>query len=204
MKALLTVLLLASVGVAADAQSAPPPDPPDLVVVKHSWSKERLNWEGDPFSGPNENFDQLRVRMRNEKRIMDAKSGGNQVELNKVEREARADSANIERIRAQTPARYGFLYKTSFRNAGGKTIKQIDWDYLFIDAATNQIVGRIELGADEKVEPGKKKDFSFFLPTPPAQTISVHALNSKERAGLVEQVVLVRVVYADGTIWQRP
>lgn len=203
MKALFAVLLFASTCVAVDAQSAPQSDPSDLVVLKYSWSKERLNWEGDPFGGPNENFDQLRVRMRNEKRIMDAKNGGNQVELNKVEREARADSANIERIRAQTPARYGFLYKTSFRNTGGKTIRGMDWDYVFSDAATNQVIGRIELGSDQKIEPGKKKDFAFFIPTPPTRTISVHALNGKERQGLTEQVVLMRVVYADGSVWQR-
>src|SRR3954464_1880816 len=119
MRALFALLFLACSCAAAFAQTPEPPPVADahgLAVVKHSWSKERLNWEGDPFGGPNENFDQMRVRMRNEKRILDAKAaGGNQVELNKVEREARADSANIERMRAKGPARYGFLYKTTLR-----------------------------------------------------------------------------------------
>ena len=34
--------------------------------------------------------------------------------------------------------------------------------------------------------------------------VSVHALDKRERAGLNEQVVLVRVLYEDGTVWQRP
>ena len=45
------------------------PDPPDLVVLKFSWSKERIGWERDPFGGAVENFDEMRARARNEKRI---------------------------------------------------------------------------------------------------------------------------------------
>lgn len=206
MKSLFAVLLLAAAPFAAHAQAtAPTQDPPDLVVVKHSWSKERLNWEGDPFGGPNENFDQLRVRMRNEKRIMDAKSnpGGNQVELNKVEREARADSANIERIRAQGPARYGFLYKTSLRNTGAKAVREVDWDYVFTDAATGEEVGRRQFTSVAKIAPGKSRELSFTVPMPPTRKISAQALDRKEREGLHERVVLVRVLYEDGTVWER-
>ena len=65
------------------------------------------------------------------------------------------------------------------------------------------MVGRIELGSDDKIEPGKKREMTFLLPTPPAKTISVQALNDKERQGLTEQIILVRVVYADGSVWQR-
>src|ERR671921_115514 len=112
MRVLSALLFLACTFAPATAQTQTTPPPtqptegqPGLAVVKFGWSKERLNWEGDPFGGPNENFDEMRVRMRNEKRILDAKRGGSQIELNKVEREARADSANIERIRNQPPAR---------------------------------------------------------------------------------------------------
>jgi uncharacterized protein affecting Mg2+/Co2+ transport len=207
MRVLSALLFLACTFSAARAQSTPPPAPDahGLVVVKFSWSKERLNWEGDPFGGPNENFDQMRVRMRNEKRILDAKAaGGNQVELNKVEREARADSANIERIRAKSPARYGFVYKATLHNGGGKAVKAVEWDYVFTDAATRQEVGRRQFSSEERIAPGKKKEFAFFVSAPPAQTVSVDALNRKERDGLAEEVVLVRVTYEDGTVWERP
>lgn len=175
---------------------------PAVAVIKFSWDKERIGWEGDPFAGPVENFDEMRVRARNEKRIDDAKKSGSP-EVDRIKREARADSSILERARQKTPPRYAFRYTASFKNIGGKTIKQIDWDYLFFDAATNRMVGRIEFGSDMKIEPGKKKGVSFFLPTPPAKTISVQALNDKERQGLTERIILVRVVYADGSVWQR-
>ena len=187
----------AAAAVPADAQA-----PTDVEVVKHSWSKERLDWEGDPFGGTVENFDDLRRRFADMRRIDRARGTGNVGDAKKVEVEMRSEQ--VIKARPPAPPRYAFRYSASFRNNGAKAIKQIDWDYLFFDAATRQMVGRIELGSDDKIEPGKKREVSFFLPTPPSKTINVQSLNSKERAGLVEQVILVRVVYADGTVWQRP
>jgi hypothetical protein len=208
MRVLSALLFLACTFAPARAQEAQGAQPaagqPDLAVIKFSWSKERLNWERDPFGGPNENFDQMRVRMRNEKRILDAKSGGSQIELNRVEREARTDSANIELMRAQPPARYGFMYKLTLQNNGAKAVKEVDWDYVFTDAATGQEVGRHQFASGEKIGPGKKREFSYFIPSPPTRTVSANALNRKEREGLSEQVVVVRVLYEDGTVWQRP
>ena len=205
MRTLLFCLLVVCSAVAARAQSLAPAaaaGPSDVEVVKHSWGKERLNWEGDPFGGSVENFDDLRRRFADMRRIDRARGTGNIGEAKKVENEMRAEQ--VIKARPPAPPRYAFRYVASFRNTGAKTIKQIDWDYVFFDAATNQMVGRIELGSDDKIEPGKKKEVSFFLPTPPARTVSVQSLNSKERQGLIEQIVLMRVVYADGTVWQRP
>lgn len=207
MRILSALFLLACACAPAYAQTQPPPETTalsDLAVVKFSWSKERLNWERDPFGGPNENFDQMRVRMRNEKRILDAKGGGSQIELNKVEREARADSANIERLRAEPPARYGFMYKLTLLNNSARAVREVEWDYVFTDAATGQELGRHQFVSGEKIAPGKKREFAYFIPAPPTRTVSAHALNRKEREGLSEQVFVVRVLYEDGTVWQRP
>lgn len=210
MRFLTALLFLACTLAPARAQEAPKPqpaDPPGLAVVKFSWSKERLNWEGDPFGGPNESFDQMRVRMRNERRIQQAKSesgGGNRIELNKAERDARTDSALIEATRQKAPPRYGFLYKLTVRNNGAKAVKEVEWDYVFTDAATGQEVGRHQFAGGEKIGPGKKREFAYFIPSPPARTVSADALDRKEREGLSEQVVVVRVLYEDGTVWQRP
>ncbi|HEY0170825.1 MAG TPA: hypothetical protein VGB98_07370 [Pyrinomonadaceae bacterium] len=190
---------------AAQTPNTPPPAQeggPGLAVVKHSWSKERINWEADPFGGPNENFDQMRARARNERRVLEARSGGNQIEAGKAEREARADSANIERLRAAKPARYGFLYKFTLRNDGARPVKAVEWDYVFTDAATGQELGRRRFAGGEKIGPGKKKEFAFFIPAPPTRTISADALDRKERVGLAEEVVVIGVLYEDGTVWR--
>jgi len=193
--------LTATVSVAQTVSS--PSDQSGIEVVKFSWAKERINWERDPFGGPVENFDETRARQRNERRIEDAKRGGS-AEVDKIKREARADAANIAAKHQQAPSRYVFVYKTTIRNLSDKPIKSIDWDYRFIDRATEQELGRREFTSEEKIGPGKSKELIVTITKPPTQTISLTALNSKERDALIEHVVVMRIDYADGTSWQRP
>src|SRR6185295_18410535 len=95
---------------------------PSVEVVKFSWSKERIGWERDPFGGPIENFDEVRARQRNERRIEDAKRG-NSAEIDKIRREAKADAANIETKHKDKPSRYVFVYKATVKNSSDKAIK---------------------------------------------------------------------------------
>lgn len=207
MKPLVGLLLFAAAVLATGAQSRLPAgraaDPPDLQVVKFGWSKERLGWERDPFGGPVENFDEMRVRTRNEKRIDDAKRGGSP-EVDRIKRESKADSAILEQRRRRSPPRYGFLYKVTVKNAGTKIIKTLDWDHVFFDSQTKVETGRLQFTGDEKIAPGKRKEFTVFASVPPSQTISVYELNKQERASVGESIVIMRILYADGSIWQRP
>src|SRR6185295_20334487 len=65
------LLFLVSLTIISAGQTLPTTsaEPPDVSVVKFRWSKERINWEGDPFGGPVENFDDMRVRTRNDRRL---------------------------------------------------------------------------------------------------------------------------------------
>src|SRR6185503_2244201 len=200
---LLSMLVVVSLPSVLNAQDRAVVDAPDVQVLKHSWSKERVGWERDPFAGPIENFDEMRVRTRNEKRIMDAKRGSSG-ESSKAERDALTDQALISAIHKAPPARYGFSYKVSFQNSGAKEITAIDWDYVFYDLTNETELGRREFGSEQKIAPGKTKEVKFFIASPPVRRISVQALDKNERAGLGERIELVRVEYADGTFWQRP
>lgn len=194
------VLLLA---LFSPAQTANPEEPPGITILKFGWSKERIGWDRDPFAGPIENFDEMRARTRNEKRIDDSKRGGG-VDVDRIRSEARTDAAIAQKARQQSPPRYRFLYKMSLRNTSPRTIKSVDWDYVFFDVGTQHEIGRRQFTSDEKVSPGKTAEFEFLIPTPPTQTISVTALNPKERTGLGEKIILVLVEYSDGSIWKLP
>jgi hypothetical protein len=171
---------------------------PSVEVIKFSWSKERLNWERDPFGGPLENFDEMRARVRNEKRIDDAKRGGGNG-ADHIKREAKADEANVEQKREKGPPRYVFVYRAKIKNNGSVPIASIDWDYVFTDGTTGEELGRHEFTSDTNVGPGKTKDLMLTLSRPPTQRISVYSLDKNERNGLAEHVVIVAVRYADGT-----
>ena len=177
---------------------------PDLQVVKFSWSKERINWEQNPFGGPNENFHEMQFRARSEKRASDARRA-NSPEANKLERDARTAAAIVQAERQRKgPPRYTFLYRTSIKNSSEKTVKEIDWDYVFLDAVTGEEMGRRQFTSVETIGPGKSKELSFMLSAPPTQRISVYALDKKERIGFGEHVVILRVKFSDGSVWQVP
>jgi len=185
----------------ADAATSAAPQPPGVEVVKYSWSKDRIGWEGDPFGGTIENFDDMRRRRADERRIQRGRSGGNLAEAARVEQEMRSEQ--VIKARPPKPPRYAFSYKLSVRNTGQKAIKEIDWDYVFFDVATGEELDRREFTGVEKIAPGKNKELVFLVPTPPTNRISVHSLGKNERDGLREEVVLVRVLYEDGSVWQR-
>jgi hypothetical protein len=190
------VLVLLCAGVVCAQQ-------PGVEVVKFSWTKERIGWERDPFSGPIENFDETRARQRNERRIEDAKRG-NSAEVDRIRREAKADAANIAAKHKDPPSRYVFIYKATIKNAGSKTIKSIDWDYVFLERGTENEIGRQQFTSEEKISPGKNKELVVTITKPPTKTISLTALNNNERGTLDGRVILVRIDYADGTSWQLP
>lgn len=198
---LLTLCFLYLVSAVTAQSTAVPPDDPELTIVKHSWTKERINWEGDPFGGPVENFDELRRRRVDERRVERARGSGNIGEAAKVERETRAEQ--VIKSRPPAPPRYAFLYKVFVQNTSNKKVKAIDWDYVFFSSKTEEIA-RLEFTSEEKIGPGKTKELSVTARQAPAKTVSVYALDKSERQGLDGQVVVMRIEYTDGSVWQRP
>src|SRR5215216_2099389 len=170
-------------------------EPSGVEVVKASWSKIRIGWERDPFGGPLENFDEMRSRARNERRVA---SGGGE----RARREAKADEANLAAQRDKKPPQYYFIYKTKIKNTHTAAITQIDWDYVFFERGTENELGRQQFTSDEQIGPGKTKELVVIITSPPTRTVSVTSLNLEERDRLSEKIILVRLKYADGHTWQ--
>jgi hypothetical protein len=172
-------------------------EPSGVEVIKSSWSKVRIGWERDPFAGPLENFDEMRARARNERRV--AQGGGE-----RAKREAKADEANLEKQRQKNPPKYYFVYKAKIKNTHTAAITQIDWDHVFYERGTDNEMGRQEFTSDEQIGPGKTKEVTVTITSPPTRTVSVTSLNLEERDRLTEKIIIIRVKYADGYIWQAP
>jgi hypothetical protein len=161
-----------------------------VQIIKYSWYKERIDWEKNPFGTTEGFFEDVRNRASRER-----SSGSVFIEKNRREQ---------QKERSTNPPRYAFSYKLSIYNAGSKAIKEIDWDFVFTDTTTGAELGRRQFTSVEKVGPGKRKELSILVSTPPTKTISVYALGKNERDGLREQVVISRILYADGTSWNAP
>lgn len=164
--------------------------PPVVQILKHSWDKVRLNWTKDPLTSPTgENYYELRTRVSTERRPRSALE------------ERNVSAAREEKQKPPPPPRYVFEYRLTVQNTGSKAIKEIDWDYLFIDAVTAEVLGRREFTSVEKVAVGKRKDLTITVSAAPTHRISVYTLGKNEHDGIIEKVVISRVMYDDGSTW---
>ena len=89
-------------------------------------------------------------------------------------------------------------------NTGSRTIKLVDWDYVFLDPGTSEVVARHQFTSEETIKPGKSKEVSVLYLTPPVKTVSAGMLTKKEPMPFTEQVVIARIEFSDGSVWQHP
>ncbi len=194
---------LALLGIAVtSAQTVPRSTGPGIAVVKFSWIKERVGLEGDSFTG-SRNPEEAKVPAGNDKKMIEPKKGGTTPEADRTFRDSGNEALKYE-INQNTTARYRFVYKTFVQNTGSKTAKVIDWDYVFIDSQTKTELGRKKFSSAIAVAPGKSKELKFLTVSPPVRMVSVKSLSKNERTNLEETVVIVRVEYMDGSVWQLP
>jgi hypothetical protein len=204
MKILTALFLVAGLAAAARAQQAAPAAEGShgLTVLKSSWSRELIpGWENKPTGA--EPYDLMVSRVAAEQRAQRERDAGRKSTADRAETESKVyQKANSENTKkAQGRPRFGYRYKVSVRNGGAKAVKSIDWDYVFLDPNTQAEVARHQFASDEKIGPGKEKELSVFQLAPPTRTVSARDSSRKDAPPFVERVILVRVLYADGTTW---
>ena len=96
-------------------------------------------------------------------------------------RSGRPASKRASKEKPTEPPRYAFDYKLTVVNAGSKAIKEIEWDYVFTDAATGEELGRREFTSVEKIGAGKRKELSVMVSSAPTRRISAYTLGKNER-----------------------
>jgi hypothetical protein len=184
---LLALLLISSGAIYAQHAVASP----GLEIIKHGWEKVRIDWTKDPLTSPTgENFYEMRTRVSTERR-----------QRSPLE-ERNISSAREEKQKPPPPPRYVFEYKLVIQNSGPRSIKEIDWDYLFIDSVTGEVLGRREFTSVEKVASGKRKDLKITVSSSPTSRVSVYSLGKNEHDGITEKILISRIQYDDGSTWR--
>lgn len=93
----------------------------------------------------------------------------------------------------------GYTYQASIKNNGDKTIIMVGWDYIFKNTEQSEPTHH-QFYSRVKIEPGKQKDVSRFVPAPPTRTVDARSIGQK----MIEEVVINYVEYEDGTKWKSP
>jgi len=184
---------------------APPADHSSIVVINYKWTKSRQALEKlDPIvstTAPamipdNKNY-QRNARINNPVGARDPNEDtidGRHAALEKITQEANAPSGK--------PVD-GFSYRAKIQNTGDKVVEIVFWEYQFTDPANASITARRQFLCGVNIKAGKDKELQGFSVSGPSDVVSVETLGNKSGSALKEKVLVNRVEYADGTIWQR-
>jgi hypothetical protein len=125
--------------------------------------------------------------------------------LDTVDGRAAALEQSVQDSRTPQPKPVdGYAYKAKIQNAGKKVIEIIFWEYQVKETAKPDTLSRHQFLCAVQVKPDKDKELQAFSVSGPTNVISAVSLSNKSGENLFqEKVIINRVEYADGTIWQR-
>jgi hypothetical protein len=118
-------------------------------------------------------------------------------------RRAALDKA-VRDARSQKPETVeGYDYRVKVRNEGAKAVEVLFWEYQFEETANPSNLTRRQFLCGIQIRGGKEKEVQAFGASGPAAAISVESLSNRAASPFAERVLINRIEYADGTIWQR-
>jgi hypothetical protein len=103
-------------------------------------------------------------------------------------------------IGADPVPRLGYLYKAKVENAGRREARAVVWEYRFIEKGTRRVTAH-RFRAVRSLRPGAKAELKGFSYAQPSEVVGAESAGRKHREAFDEEVVIVRVEYADGGVW---
>ncbi|MBA3441230.1 MAG: hypothetical protein H0T92_15305 [Pyrinomonadaceae bacterium] len=94
----------------------------------------------------------------------------------------------------------GYRYSVELENAGAKKVKIVEWDYLFVEPGTNKELLSRSFTSKVGIDSGKRKKVTVETDSAPYGVVDVRVMSGGASG---EKVVIKRVVYADGSVWER-
>lgn len=176
-----------------------------VTVLSYKWAKSRQTVEklDVPVTTPaaamipaNKNF-QRNVRANDPAGVRDPNA-------DTLDGRSAALEKSVQEARAPKPKPVdGYAYRVKVQNASRKVIEVVFWEYQFKETANPTTVARRQFLCGVNIKPDKEKELQSFSVSGPSDVISVGSLANKSENLFEERVVINRVEYADGSIWQR-
>lgn len=95
----------------------------------------------------------------------------------------------------------GYAYRAKVQNASTKLVEIVFWEYQFQDPSNPNSVARRQFLCGVNIPAGKGKELEGFSLSGPSDVVDVKTLDSG--AAFKENVLINRIEFSDGTIWQR-
>jgi hypothetical protein len=176
-----------------------------VVVLSSKWSKSRQTPEKleTPVTGPAPAMIPANKVAERNRRVNDP-AGVRDPNADTLDGRSAALEKSVQESRTPQPkAVDGFAYRVKIQNASTRVIEVLFWEYQFIDPSNPQTVARRQFLCGVNIKPDKEKELQAFSLSGPTDVLSVGSLANKSGNLFQEKIVINRVEYADGTIWQR-
>lgn len=194
------VLIILVFGSAGAQVSSTTSATPDVTVIEISWRRVSRNPRLDrvaPIDNPERG---LRTAVNNA-RINEANSA-RESGTGSAAPPALLDVPSIPYSPPIVRPWSGFIYEFTIKNTGSKIIRKLVWEYSFTDPATQRKIGRREFKSNVKILPGATAKLVTRSSLPPVGTIDAARASKNSQDQLPEQMVVQRITYADGSVWQ--
>ena len=203
-----TLILFSILGmfVSPGQTSNPTQEGSSLVVLEFKWSKSRQTIETldnsanvPPASAVlplNKNFD------RNQRSTRPPGSRDPNADTTDGRAAALEQSVQDSRGVKAKPVD-GFAYRVRVKNASSKIIEIVFFEYQFVDPSDPANAARRQFLCGVNLKPGKEKELQAFSGLGPSVVTSVASLGNKSANDIKENILINRVEYSDGSMWQR-
>jgi hypothetical protein len=115
-------------------------------------------------------------------------------------RSAAMEKSVAESRKQQGKTMDGYLYRIKVQNASPKVAEIVFWEYRFVDPANPELIARRQFLCGVSILANKGKDLEGFSLSGPSEVVDVKTLADNV---FKEDVLINRVEYSDGSIWQR-
>ena len=176
-----------------------------VAVVSYKWSKSRLVMKKtEPqYTAPAPGMIPQNKKWERDARVNNP-TGAREPILDSTDGRSAAIEKNVqESLTPQPKPVDGFKYEVKVQNATAQGVDILFWEYQFIERANPQNVTRRQFLCAVNIKAGKEKEILAFSSAGSSEVVSVDTLAKNSANQFEEKVVINRVEYSDGSIWQR-
>jgi hypothetical protein len=179
-------------------------DAPAVAVVSFKWSRIRKTVKGEPevVTPAREMIPDNKTYQRNAR--VNQPVGQRDPNEDTVDGRREAIEKIVQEARTAPPKSLDtFSYEAKILNGSKKTIDVVFWEYQFIDQVSPSTSTRRQFLCGGGIKPGKEKDLQASSLSGPSDVVNVETLANSSGKRFLEMVLINRVEYADGSIWER-
>lgn len=195
MKITFSVLLLVLSAIGICAQTPVDPIGAPVTVIKQEWRFQIRNPSLDESP-----FLDIEDRVQTEQDLRDTAAENRRRARIGVRPIKPPERPPVEKN--DSPASAVYIYKIKVKNTGAKAIRALTLEYVFSELDTKREISRRQFVSKEEIDPGDTTDLIFRSIAPPTGTINAEAAGKKSGELYFEKVLIQKVEYADGTVWQ--